>query len=174
MPFSSSLHQNLTIIVTRLQFSSGDTEFESLRENWVFRNPVASSILLSSPPRPGLLWSPPNLLLSNGYRRLLPRGVKRPRYDVDHSHPSSAEFKKRWSCTSTPWRRIWAEVWLHAYLSSEQDGGEWSTSRSGSFTPGTHWIGSWVGPRAGAEKWRREKKSHHCPCRKLNPGRSSP
>jgi hypothetical protein len=33
------------------------------------------------------------------------------------------------------------------------DGGEWSASRSGRFTPregasGTHWIGGWVGPRA--------------------------
>jgi hypothetical protein len=33
------------------------------------------------------------------------------------------------------------------------DGGEWSASRSGHFTPreripGTHWMGSWVGPRA--------------------------
>jgi hypothetical protein len=33
------------------------------------------------------------------------------------------------------------------------DGGEWSASRLGRFTPkerapGTHWIGGWVGPRA--------------------------
>jgi hypothetical protein len=33
------------------------------------------------------------------------------------------------------------------------DGGEWSASRPGRFTPrerapGTHWIGGWVGPRA--------------------------
>jgi hypothetical protein len=33
------------------------------------------------------------------------------------------------------------------------DGGEWSASRPGRFTPrerarGTHWIGDWVGPRA--------------------------
>jgi hypothetical protein len=33
------------------------------------------------------------------------------------------------------------------------DGGEWSASRPGHFTPrerapGTHWIGGWVGPRA--------------------------
>jgi hypothetical protein len=35
-------------------------------------------------------------------------------------------------------------------------GGEWSNSRLGSFTPGerapgTHWIGGWVGPRAGLD-----------------------
>jgi hypothetical protein len=37
-------------------------------------------------------------------------------------------------------------------LTSALDGGEWSASRPGRFTPkegvpGTHWIGSWVGPR---------------------------
>jgi hypothetical protein len=39
-------------------------------------------------------------------------------------------------------------------LTSVVYGGEWSASRSGRFTPreispGLHWIGSWVGPRAG-------------------------
>jgi hypothetical protein len=38
-------------------------------------------------------------------------------------------------------------------LTSALDGGEWSASRPGRFTPrernpGTHWIGGWVGPRA--------------------------
>jgi hypothetical protein len=38
-------------------------------------------------------------------------------------------------------------------LTSVLDGGEWSASRPGRFTPrerapGTHWIGFWVGPRA--------------------------
>jgi hypothetical protein len=37
------------------------------------------------------------------------------------------------------------------------DGGEWSASRPGRFTPreraaGTHWIGGWVGPRVGVDK----------------------
>jgi hypothetical protein len=36
------------------------------------------------------------------------------------------------------------------------DGSEWSVSCSGHFTPkvraaGTHWIGGWVGPRAGLD-----------------------
>jgi hypothetical protein len=36
-------------------------------------------------------------------------------------------------------------------------GGEWSASRSCHFTlgeraPGTHWIGGWVGPRAGMDE----------------------
>jgi hypothetical protein len=38
-------------------------------------------------------------------------------------------------------------------LTSALDGGEWSASCPGRFTPregapGTHWIGGWVGPRA--------------------------
>jgi len=54
-----------------------------------------------------------------------------------------------------PWKRIeGVEVSLHAYLTSALDGGEWSASRPGRFTPGkgvtvTHWIRGWVGPRAG-------------------------
>jgi hypothetical protein len=46
--------------------------------------------------------------------------------------------------------------WMYSYthsLTSALDGGEWSASRPGRFTPrerspGTDWIGSWVGPRA--------------------------
>jgi hypothetical protein len=38
-------------------------------------------------------------------------------------------------------------------LTSALDGGEWSASHTGRFTPRerapcTHWIGGWVGPRA--------------------------
>jgi hypothetical protein len=41
-------------------------------------------------------------------------------------------------------------------LTSALDGGELSASRTGRFTPrerapGTHWIGGWVGTRAGLE-----------------------
>jgi len=40
---------------------------------------------------------------------------------------------------------------------SAVDGGEWSASRSCRFTPGetapgTHWLGGWVGLRAGLDK----------------------
>jgi hypothetical protein len=46
--------------------------------------------------------------------------------------------------STTPWRCIGGmEVQLHALLTSALDGGEWSASRSGRFTPqglapGTH------------------------------------
>jgi len=41
-------------------------------------------------------------------------------------------------------------------LTSTLDGGEWSVSRRGQFTPrekarDTHWIGGWVGPRTGLD-----------------------
>jgi hypothetical protein len=44
------------------------------------------------------------------------------------------------------------EVWLHAFLISALDGGEWSASSPSRFTPrerapGTHWIGGWLSPR---------------------------
>jgi hypothetical protein len=39
---------------------------------------------------------------------------------------------------------------------SKLDGGDWLASRPDRFTPGeraprTHWIGDWVGPRAGVD-----------------------
>jgi hypothetical protein len=47
-------------------------------------------------------------------------------------------------------------------LTSALIGGEWSDSRSGRFTPGeispgTHWIGSWVGPRTDLEDMEERK-----------------
>jgi hypothetical protein len=49
-----------------------------------------------------------------------------------------------------------AEVLLYAFSTSALDGGEWSASRPGRFTPrervpGTHWKGGWEGPRAGLD-----------------------
>jgi hypothetical protein len=55
------------------------------------------SRIFSSPRRPDWLWGP-----SNEYRGLLPRGVKRPGREADHSPPASAEVKKIWIYTSTP------------------------------------------------------------------------
>jgi hypothetical protein len=40
------------------------------------------------------------------------------------------------------------EAWFHSFLISALGGGEWSVSRPGRFTPGVHWIGGCVGPRA--------------------------
>jgi hypothetical protein len=49
----------------------------------------------------------------------------------------------------------WRYSSMHS-LTSALDGGEWSASRLGRFTPKeraprTHWIGGWVGPRAGLD-----------------------
>jgi len=46
----------------------------------------------------------------------------------------------------------WRYISTHSLISA-LDGGEWSASRFGRFTPrgrfpATHWIGDWVGPRA--------------------------
>jgi len=47
-------------------------------------------------------------------------------------------------------------------LTTALDGGEWSDSRPGCFIPreraaGTHWIGGWVGPRAGVDAVSKRK-----------------
>jgi hypothetical protein len=49
---------------------------------------------------------------------------------------------------------VGVDVYIHIFLTSALVGGEWSASRPDRFTleemaPPTHWIGSWVGPRAG-------------------------
>jgi hypothetical protein len=48
------------------------------------------------------------------------------------------------------------DVYIHIFLTSVLVGCEWSASRSGRFIPGeratgTHWIGGWVGLRAGLD-----------------------
>jgi hypothetical protein len=55
---------------------------------------------------------------------------------------------------------------LLSFLTSALDGGEWSVSRPGERTPGTHWKGGWVGPRAGLDTGARRKIL--CPCWGLN------
>jgi hypothetical protein len=45
----------------------------------------------------------------------------------------------------------------HILLTSALVGGEWSASRPGRFTPGNHWIGGWVGPRAGLDDMEKRK-----------------
>jgi hypothetical protein len=61
----------------------------------------------------------------------------------------------------------------HSFTSA-LDGGEWSALRPGRFTPrewapGTHWIGGWVGPRAGLDAVEKRKILRLPPPRELNP-----
>jgi hypothetical protein len=54
------------------------------------------------------------------------------------------------------------EVYIHAFLTSELDWGEWSSSRSGFFTPGgrapgIHRTGGWVGPRGELDTMAKRK-----------------
>jgi hypothetical protein len=54
------------------------------------------------------------------------------------------------------------------FLSSELDGGDWSTTRPGRYThrerppPGTNSIAGWVSPRAGLDDVERRKISYLC------------
>jgi hypothetical protein len=43
------------------------------------------------------------------------------------------------------------DVQIPIVLTSTLVGGEWPASRPCCFTPGTHWIGGWVGSRAGLD-----------------------
>jgi hypothetical protein len=43
------------------------------------------------------------------------------------------------------------------FFTSALVGGEWSASRSGRFTPGTHWTGDWEGPSAGLDDVEKRK-----------------
>ena len=67
-------------------------------------------------------------------------------------------------------------VHLHSFLSSAIDGHEQSTPTPGRFirkmNAATHWIGNWVGPRAGVDLVQTIKIS--LPCRDSNPLSSSP
>jgi hypothetical protein len=49
------------------------------------------------------------------------------------------------------------EVHIHVFLTSELFSSGWSASRPGRFTPGTHWIGGWVNPKAGLDDLEKRK-----------------
>jgi hypothetical protein len=44
------------------------------------------------------------------------------------------------------------------FFTSALDGCEWLASNPGRFTLGTHWIRGWVGPRAGRNTVKRDRK----------------
>jgi hypothetical protein len=69
------------------------------------------------------------------------------------------------------------EVEMYIFLTSALAGGEWSAACPCHFiprerTPGTHWIGGWVGPRAGQDDV--EKILDPTGTQTLNPRSSSP
>jgi hypothetical protein len=53
------------------------------------------------------------------------------------------------------------DVQIHIFLTSALVGGEWSA-------PGSHWVGGWVGPRAGLDGMEK-KKFWSLPGLKLQP-----
>jgi hypothetical protein len=60
------------------------------------------------------------------------------------------------------------DVYSHIFLTSALVGCEWSASRPGRFTPGTHLIGGWVDPRVGLYDVEK-RKSLTLPGRELRP-----
>jgi hypothetical protein len=52
---------------------------------------------------------------------------------------------------------VGVNVLIHIFLTSALVGGEWSTSRPGRFTSGTHWIGGWVDLSAGLDDLEKRK-----------------
>jgi hypothetical protein len=71
------------------------------------------------------------------------------------------------------------DILIYVFLPSALDGGEWSASRPGRFTageraPGTHWIGGWVGPRAGLNDVEKRKIFDPTGTRTPTPLSSSP
>jgi hypothetical protein len=65
--------------------------------------------------------------------------------------------------STMPWRLV--REWMYRSMYSWSlplPGGKWSASSPGRFTPGerapfTHWVGGWVGPRAGLGDVERRK-----------------
>jgi hypothetical protein len=53
------------------------------------------------------------------------------------------------------------DVYIHIFLTSPLAGGEWSASRPGRVTPGTHWIGGWVDPKPVWTTWKRENSGRY-------------
>jgi hypothetical protein len=58
--------------------------------------------------------------------------------------------------------KTYGDVHIHIFFTSALAGGEWSASRPGRFTPGertpgAHWIGGWVDPRADLEEMKKGK-----------------
>jgi hypothetical protein len=56
------------------------------------------------------------------------------------------------------------DVGIHVFLTSALVAGEWSASRPGRFTPGTHWVRGWWDPR----RLNAEQGNISCPYRDSN------
>jgi hypothetical protein len=49
------------------------------------------------------------------------------------------------------------DVYIHVFFTSALVADKWSASRPGRFTPGTHWIGGWVGLITGLDDTENRK-----------------
>jgi hypothetical protein len=67
-------------------------------------------------------------------------------------HHTSSHHSKLYDSTTEANEHIWRSGGLAPlFFNSAPDGGVWLASGFYHFTPGTHWIGGWVGPRAGLD-----------------------
>jgi hypothetical protein len=90
---------NIILIQSR-DSAVGITTGYGLEDQGVGVRVPVGPIILTSPSRPGRLWGPYSLL-SNGYQRRFPQGVKWPGREADHSPPTSTEVTNTWIYTST-------------------------------------------------------------------------
>jgi hypothetical protein len=80
---------------------------------------------------------------------------------IEHVDTTWTSFVKRLQCLRAI-QSLLSACFFHIFLTSALVGGEWSASLPCRFTPGerapcTHWIGSWVGPRAGLDYVEKRK-----------------
>jgi hypothetical protein len=104
-------------------------------------------------------------------------GQLRPAMQLWTSSALPRQMALRFSCTNSIVTEVSNIVALvmcfytsnppYAFLTSELGADEWPAWSSCRFTPGTHLIGCWVGPRGGLDAV--DKRKIFCLCRKSNP-----
>jgi hypothetical protein len=105
-------------------------------------------MFFSLPPRSERLWGPPSLL-SNEYQELIPRGVKRPEREADHSPRSNAEVKNAWSHTFMRWYLVQNSnftfpVNSRAFIAEGRHMDVSQVIRGGGTTVKSHWSTQWT------------------------------
>jgi hypothetical protein len=106
------------------------------------------------------------------------RKIPSPRRESNPRTPIVQPVAQRYTnWVITAYRRIVERRYRSThFLTLAVDGGEWSASGPGRFTPRerapcTHYIGGWMGPRTGLDMTAKKKNFSSLTCRKLNPGR---
>jgi hypothetical protein len=82
------------------------------------------------------------------YSRVMARTA---RLWVSHRQTDQHERKARITVLHEVMTPVSLVSWFCWRMNSELHSNQWSASRTGRFTPGTHFIGGWVGSRAGLD-----------------------